>query len=217
LTQALFYLALLPEYLAPLREEVEETTECEGWTKAALDKMHKMDSFIKESQRLHPPTNCKTCLIQCTMIQILTMWTTGVMTRRALADYTFSDGTKIPAGSTLSVSTTHGHLNPETYEDPMKFDGFRFIKMKEHAEAEGLTDRKFDMVTTSLQSLAFGHGRHVCPGRFFAAAEIKMMLAYIIITYDTKLARDVRPPDLFLFHLCIPNPTAEILFRRRSG
>ena len=61
LTQALFYLALLPEYLAPLREEVEETTNHEGWTKAALDKMHKIDSFIKESQRLHPPTNGKTC------------------------------------------------------------------------------------------------------------------------------------------------------------
>ena|SRR6266511_910496 len=141
----------------------------------------------------------------------------GMMTRRALADYTFSDGTQIPAGSTLSVSVTHTHLNPETYEDPTEFDGFRFIKMKERAEVEGLTDRKFDMVTTSLQSLAFGHGRHACPGRFLAATEIKMMTAYIITTYDLKLASDVRPPDLFLFHVCMPDPTAEILFRRRRS
>ena len=151
------------------------------------------------------------------MILTILDHTLGVMTRRALTDYTFSDGTKIPAGSTLSVSATHAHLNPETYEDPMKFDGFRFIKMKERNEAEGLTDRKFDVVTTSLQSLTFGHGRHVCPGRFLAAAEIKMMLAYIITTYDLKLASDIRPPDLFLFHLCIPNLTAEILFRKRRG
>ncbi len=137
------------------------------------------------------------------------------MIRRALADYTLSDGTIIPAGSTLSVLVAHAHRNPETYEDPLKFDGFRFIKMKERADAEGLTDRKFDVVTTSLQFLAFGLGRHACSGRFFAAAEIKMVLAYIITTYDLKLASDVRPPDLFLFHLCVPNLTAEILFRRR--
>ena len=140
-----------------------------------------------------------------------------MLTRRALVDYSFSDGTKIPAGSTLSVSITHTHLNPETYEDPMKFDGFRFIKMKERAEVEGLTDMKFDMATTSLQSLAFGHGRHACPGRFLAAVEVKMMIAYIITTYDLKLASDIRPPDLFLFHLCIPNATAEIFFRRRRS
>ena len=140
-----------------------------------------------------------------------------MLTRKALVNYTFSDGTKIPVGSTLSVSITHTHLNPETYEDPMKFDGFRFVKMKERAEAEGLMDRNFDMVTTSLQSLAFGHGRHACPGRFLAAAEVKMMIAYIIATYDLRLANDVRPPDLFLFHLCIPNATAEIFFRRRRS
>lgn len=53
-THALFDLASNPEYLKPLREEVETVTKREGWTKAALDKMHKVDSFVKESQRLHP-------------------------------------------------------------------------------------------------------------------------------------------------------------------
>jgi hypothetical protein len=32
-----------------LREEVEEAIKSEGWTKAGLDQMHKLDSFIKES------------------------------------------------------------------------------------------------------------------------------------------------------------------------
>ena len=49
----LYYLATLPEYMQPLREEVEEVVKSEGWTKAGLDQMHKIDSFIRETQRLH--------------------------------------------------------------------------------------------------------------------------------------------------------------------
>ncbi len=56
---ALFYLALFPEYWKPLRDEVEEVTKSAGWTKEALDQMSKVDSFIKESQRLHPIGTCE--------------------------------------------------------------------------------------------------------------------------------------------------------------
>jgi cytochrome P450 len=59
ITHALFDLAANPEYSKPLREEVEELTKREGWTKAALEQMHKVDSFVKESQRLHPVGICK--------------------------------------------------------------------------------------------------------------------------------------------------------------
>ena len=40
--------------MGPLLKEVEEVVQQEGWTKAALDQMYKIDSFIKESQRMHP-------------------------------------------------------------------------------------------------------------------------------------------------------------------
>jgi len=59
ITHALFDLASSPEYFRPLREEAEEVINREGWTKAALDQMPKLDSFIKESQRLHPLAICK--------------------------------------------------------------------------------------------------------------------------------------------------------------
>ncbi len=61
-THALFDLASNPEYLKPLREEVEEVTNREGWTKTALDQMCKVDSFLKESQRLRPVGVCKSVL-----------------------------------------------------------------------------------------------------------------------------------------------------------
>lgn len=56
-THALFDLAAMPEYLAPLREEIDQVLEEEGgWQGSALGKMRKIDSFLKESQRLNPPS-----------------------------------------------------------------------------------------------------------------------------------------------------------------
>ncbi len=38
-----------PEYIEPLRQEVEAAVAEEGWTKAGLDKMYKIDSFLRET------------------------------------------------------------------------------------------------------------------------------------------------------------------------
>ncbi|KAF8959647.1 cytochrome P450 [Flammula alnicola] len=193
-THAFYYLVTYPEYIQALREEVEEVVKEEGWSKAGLDKMHKIDSFIKESQRLHPIANI-------------------MMPRVAVNDFTFSDGTTVPRGTTVGIAIQTPHTDEKVYENPMKFDGFRFVKMKERDGAE----KKFDMVSTSCESLAFGHGRHACPGRYFATCELKLMLAHTVVTYDVKLETEgARPADMWVATACIPNPNAEVLFRRRA-
>jgi len=48
----LYRLLANPEYIEPLREEVDAVIEEEGWTKGGIDKLHKMDSFLRETQRL---------------------------------------------------------------------------------------------------------------------------------------------------------------------
>ena len=54
------------------------------------------------------------------------------------------------------------------------------------------------------------------PGRFFAANEIKSMLAYIIMRYDVKFAEEgVRPPNHDVFLNTFPSPGVEVLFRDR--
>ena len=50
-----------PEYFQPLRDEIEPIIAKEGWTKAGMGKMHKLDSLLKESQRLSGINIC-TCL-----------------------------------------------------------------------------------------------------------------------------------------------------------
>lgn len=55
MVQTIFELAARPEYVLPLREEIRTCLEERGgYTKDALNAMHKLDSFIRESQRWNP-------------------------------------------------------------------------------------------------------------------------------------------------------------------
>ena len=54
----MFYdLAAYPEHVAPLREELEAVlSENNGkFLKSTMPKLRKLDSFMKESQRVNPP------------------------------------------------------------------------------------------------------------------------------------------------------------------
>jgi cytochrome P450 len=52
---AVYDMCARPDYFAPLRAEVENVLkEDGGWGKPTLTKMRKMDSFLRESQRLSP-------------------------------------------------------------------------------------------------------------------------------------------------------------------
>jgi len=205
----MYYLATFPEYMKPLREEVEEIMQREGWTKEGIDQMHKIDSFIKEAQRLHPilmrkPMSYIGCAKKANSFSV-------GMPRVTVNDHNFSDGTTVPRGTVVFTAIDSIHLNEKIYANALKFDPFRFIKLKDQDN----TGRRFDMVTTGVDSLAFGHGRHACPGRHFAACELKLMLAHMVMNYDVKVENEgVRPPDKWIMSACIPNPNAKLLFRR---
>jgi cytochrome P450 len=56
---AMYDLCARPEYMEPLREElIEVQKEDGGWGKRTVGKMRKTDSFLRESQRLSPPSLC---------------------------------------------------------------------------------------------------------------------------------------------------------------
>lgn len=55
------------------------------------------------------------------------------------------------------------------------------------------------------------------PGRFFPTSEVKCMLAYVLLDYDIKMANDGgHPSELWLGVLSIPDPTAQLMFRKRT-
>ena len=133
------------------------------------------------------------------------------MTRIVREPFTFSDGTYLPKGTYISVPSHTIHLDESNYPDPTSFVPFRFVdKVKES------TGRKVDMTATSTDFLSFGHGRHACPGRFFAATELKLMLAHIVMKYDVKL-EGPHPANLWVVTSCMANPKGEVLFRKRGA
>lgn len=78
---------------------------------------------------------------------------------------------------------------------------------------------KQQMATPSLQYHAFGNGRNVCPGRYFAANELKAMVAHVLTTYEFKFGKGegcVPTPKWFAANT-YPDPGAEVMFRRHRS
>ncbi|KAF7305651.1 Cytochrome P450 [Mycena chlorophos] len=199
-TQALFHLAHEPHYAGPLREELAAAVAEDGWTKAAMSKCIKLDSFLRESQRFNGAS--------------------AVNINRIVVNpngFTFSDGTHLPQGTFLTAATHATHHDPDNYADPEVFDGFRFAKMR--LSEEGGMDKgsiKLQMVAPDVKYLSFGLGRHACPGRFFAVNELKLMLAYILEHYDVKLESPERPPTEWFGTLAAANRFGKVMFRKRT-
>ncbi|KAH8976597.1 cytochrome P450 [Lactarius hatsudake] len=196
MTQVLYRLLANPEYVEPLRREVEAVVAEYGWTTDGMDKMHKIDSFVRETQRLDG-------------LGIV------VLIRMALRPFTFSNGITVPAGTYVAAPAGAIHADEEVYTDPDEFDGFRFARLRE--SSEGLAASKHQAGVTSPAHMSFGHGRHACPGRFFAVTELKVILARIVTTYDLKLedGKEV-PRDLCFSSSRIPRD-ARVLFRKRRN
>ncbi|TFK26821.1 cytochrome P450 [Coprinopsis marcescibilis] len=194
---AIVDLATHPEHIGPLRLEVESVIKTHGWTKEAMAKMWKLDSFLKESARLGGVAALS-------------------MNRKVLKEFTFSNGITVPPGVTVGCATHSIQGDPAVYENAATFDGFRFSNMRETETAEfGQVKHQFS--TLSNDFLLFGGGRHACPGRFFAVNESKCIFAHILLNYDIKVSSDhpIPPPTWLGSQRLFPSE-AKVLFRKRQ-
>lgn len=101
-----------PEYVQPLREEIEQVIAEEGWqvdesgqkylSKSSLSKLKKLDSFIKESQRMNPLNFGKSKVGYINKMSSWLIEYKGGSIRQVQSDYTFSNGIKLPAGTPIS-------------------------------------------------------------------------------------------------------------------
>ncbi|OOF99136.1 hypothetical protein ASPCADRAFT_394435 [Aspergillus carbonarius ITEM 5010] len=189
--QVILDLAQHPDLIEPLRNELSTVLGEQGWRKSSLYKLKLMDSVIKESQRLKPVLSAS-------------------MRRVATTNIHLSDGTIIPKGAMVAVSARR-QRDPTIYKDPDRYNGYRFKHMGEIPGQE----HRSHLVSTSPEHLGFGHGLHACPGRFFAANEIKILLCHFLLKYDFKLAKGCEPqPRNSGFHINA-DPSARIMLRRR--
>ena len=153
----LYRLLANPEYIEPLRQEVEAVVAEEGWTKAGLDKMYKIDSFVRETQRLDGIGLSSVCSLFRFPTRLLMPVLLVGLVRFASRPFTFSNGITVPAGTLVAVPLSAIHTDGEIYPSPSEFDGFRFAKLREQDEG-GMASRHQTGATSTVH-LTFGHGR----------------------------------------------------------
>ncbi|GLB40935.1 putative cytochrome P450 [Lyophyllum shimeji] len=204
-----YNLASQQHYLDVLRDEVESHLDLSNgpthWTVEDLEGCVKLDSFIKESLRLNSLGAI-------------------ALPRKALIPFQLPDGTMIPPGAILTVASGAVQRDSAHYDRAEEFDGLRFAKLREKAAARSSRtgcarehDAMYRLTAAGPRFFAFGGGKHICPGRFFAALELKCMLVHLLLNYDVKTeVEGIRPLDDWMGPTSMPSSRAKILFRRRK-
>jgi cytochrome P450 len=186
-----------PSYIQQILDEISSLGP--ALDRRALQKMHLTDACLRESSRL--------ASIIGLGVNVKVIAEKGIVA---------PDGTVCPRGSLVAVPSWGVHNDEGVYRDHLDFKPERFLgpasssslaleedgggnapsdntpeaqSEKSPAEANRayLTLANLAFTSTSPAYLAFGHGRHACPGRFFAAQELKLLLAYILTKYEVEL------------------------------
>lgn len=130
--------------------------------------------------------------------------------RETTAPFRPSCGPLIPKGTLIAFSNNRFNMATRTKAEADHFDGFRF----ERERASG--DSKHQLLTPSPDSLTWGYGLHACPGRSFAAAEIKVIVIHLLTHFELRLkGGKERPPNMSFDFQIMPDMSAEIEFTPR--
>ncbi|KAH7348304.1 cytochrome P450 [Rhexocercosporidium sp. MPI-PUGE-AT-0058] len=137
-THMMFDLATMPHLIEPLRQEINEIwNSCGGaLSKPSLRKMVKLDSFMKESQRINPPT-------YSTFDRIMT------------SPKTLSNGLHLPKGTIITIPSSQVSMDQDIWHDPETFNAFRFSNLRANSNGNA---NNFQYPTPTEQSLHFGIG-----------------------------------------------------------
>ncbi|ODM14966.1 hypothetical protein SI65_09718 [Aspergillus cristatus] len=179
-----------------LREEITRIIAENGLTLASINKMKKLDSFLKESQRINHPG-------------------TLAFNRKVVKPITLSNGVGLAPGSFISMPSAEIARDPANYTNPEEFNPWRFEQKRNASQSEA---NKHQFVSTSVESLPFGMGKFACPGRFFAAGMIKILLIILITQYEFQFPGEQkkRPINSYLDERIAPSTTQAMKFRRVS-
>jgi cytochrome P450 len=159
---------------------------------ASLKKMVKLESAIAEALRL-------TSL--------------SLVMRKAQRDLhlDLDDGRRLSVkkGELLTLYPRLTHLDPEIYPSPYAFVFDRFVGDDGAPRQFFKGDRR-----VSFNLVPFGGGSNMCPGRFFAKNEFKIVVAAVLRDYALDLGSHAVPELQYSrFGLGTPPPTTDVPFR----
>ncbi|KAJ8062110.1 hypothetical protein OCU04_008671 [Sclerotinia nivalis] len=185
------------EFVEGLKEECRHISEKYNGlsTKEAVDSLYRIDSTVRESMRISD--------VGVTTLPL------EVMDR----PIDLGNGIIVPRGVRMVFPTQPMHLDPSYYDDPLTFDAFRFSRKFENLDESSEKNSERELLTSPTKFfLAFGYGRHGCPGRWFVSQTIKQALAYVVLNYDIEIIGEVKRKSLL--NMMVPPTDAQIKIRR---
>ncbi|XDG06998.1 hypothetical protein ABKA04_006613 [Annulohypoxylon sp. FPYF3050] len=185
-----------PTLLEELREEINTAVNEYGWEDIPYDQLYKLDSVLRESQRMSPPTVLG-------------------MKRLFKQSYTFQSGLHVSQGTYVCMPTYAIENDPEYTPNPELFDGLRsYRQIVAFDKQDGKAAKGFRFTDPAPTVLNFGYGKTACPGRFFAGLMLKMLFARFLTRYDCKfLPGTKRPANMMVHEFLFPNPGQEMLIK----
>ncbi|KAI1098288.1 cytochrome P450 [Jackrogersella minutella] len=161
-----------------------------GWSVSAYDQLHRLDSVLRESQRLSPPTSLG-------------------MKRRFQAPHTFHDGTHVPAGTYVCLPIQAIENDAAHTPGPQVFDGLGSFRALQQLKLSSSSRRPRERPSV-------GYGKAACPGRVFASVVDKMVIVKLLTEYDFEVLPGTEKPENMIAHeFLFPRPGQKMLVRRR--
>lgn len=126
---------------------------------------------------------------------------------------TFSDGTYLPADTSIFSPQAATSLDDQYYPGGKQFDPLRFYNLRQREE----NGARWKFTAPSDSNMHFGIGKHTCPGRYLASIEIKIILAHFLLNYEMRLKAGTQRPTPFALAMTkSPRQDVELEFRRRK-
>lgn len=210
-----------PEWFDVMREEVDAIAQDLGppgsnpnvSTREWVNRLEKIDSLMIESQRMSPLLVGKCYLFPRLKTLSLIDPIKVSPQRLGTEDIVLKDGLCIPAGTRFTFASSEHHLDPNIFDDPQRFDPLRSYNRRLSAP-DRRDQHRAGM--TSADNLAFGHGLQACPGRRFAVAQVKMLIARLLYDFEFKLEDgQVRSKIAYSNETAYSNEQQTILIRKR--
>ena len=196
---SLYELCLHPEYIEPLRKEIARVSD-QKFTDQN-EEMPLLDSFVKETARLHPIVMIKFSPLPHRHNLWLIYWVLIVGSiRKVLSPFTFADGVHVPPGNMISIYHQGVMRNAANYANPENFDGFRFAK----THNDGSTKSASRLTNPSSDFSFFGSPRQAWSVRalHFAASKMDLYTIYFRLLFEVPslaaqlIANLLNPPSL---------------------
>ncbi|KAJ4397859.1 hypothetical protein N0V93_002096 [Gnomoniopsis smithogilvyi] len=192
------------KYITELRQEIsdvlDEHSDGGEWDKRVLARLERLDSTFRESQRVNT---------------VLTVGPLRIVSHKD--GVTTPSGVHVPKGYQVGIPAYSIHHAEDIWgADAGLFDPFRHSNKRRNAQATGdhVRGARQAWATTSPEYLSFGAGKNSCPGRFFAAGLLKVLMANILLKYDFEY-QEKRPDNVWFGTNHLPPTEAKIRIRRR--